>query len=605
MIAVALVGPGVVHAADPAPSWRLKVDPWVMELSAAEGRTEFLVFLTEQADLAGAADLRGKAAKGSWVVDRLREVAARTQAPLRRHLEAVGAEHRPFWVANMLWVRGDRALIEELARRADVAHLYANPKVALQAPVREEAPAEGAGPDGIEPNLVFVGVPDVYWNNGFTGQGVVVGIGDTGQKWDHEALRPQYRGWNGNQADHNYNWHDSIHSGGGSCGANSQEPCDDFDHGTHAIGISIGDDGGSNQIGMAPGAKWIGCRNMNVGFGTPASYTECFEFFMAPTDLAGNNPDPSLAADVINNSWTCPPSEGCVDPDELRTVVENVRAAGIVVVASAGNSGPSCSSLTDPPAIYDASLTVGATNNKGEIVGFSARGSVTVDGSGRTKPDITAPGQSIRSSVISGGYSWFSGTSMAGPHVAGLVALEISAQTCLKGNPTALEAHMEATTLQFDTLESCGGVPGNTFPNNTYGWGIIQAELPGAGLCDADLGGNGVGVAAVGFACRNVDSGQTLMQPLGGEPVWSCLDAGLTIAPGETVGQALLGEVDAAEVGGSVVGMSPLNGRCRNMTTGDQVPLTFAGETSWSCTDAGLAATVGDRVLQMVLGTAD
>ena len=138
---------------------------------------------------------------------------------------------------------------------------------------------------------------------------------------------------------HNYNWHDSIHSGGGSCGADSPAPCDDFGHGTHTMGTMVGDDGGTNKIGVAPRRKWIGCRNMDQGVGTPATYTECFQWFIAPTDLPNQNPDPSKAPHVINNSWGCPPSEGCTDPTVLQTVVENTRAAGIEVVVSAGNAG--------------------------------------------------------------------------------------------------------------------------------------------------------------------------------------------------------------------------------------------------------------------------
>ena len=141
-------------------------------------------------------------------------------------------------------------------------------------------------------------------------------------RWTHNALKPQYRGWNGSTADHNYNWHDSIHSGGGACGPNTQAPCDDNGHGTHTTGTTSGDDGAGNQIGVAPGAKWIGCRNMDQGNGTPATYTECFQFFIAPTDLNGQNPDPTLRPHVMNNSWGCPPSEGCA-PDTLRTIVEN------------------------------------------------------------------------------------------------------------------------------------------------------------------------------------------------------------------------------------------------------------------------------------------
>ena len=81
------------------------------------------------------------------------------------------------------------------------------------------------------------------------------------------------------------------------------------------MGTMVGDDGAGNQIGVAPGAKWIGCRNMNEGDGTPATYSECFQWFIAPTDLNNQFPNPTLAPHVINNSWGCPPSEGCTDPD--------------------------------------------------------------------------------------------------------------------------------------------------------------------------------------------------------------------------------------------------------------------------------------------------
>ncbi|MGV8039523.1 MAG: S8 family serine peptidase [Thermoanaerobaculaceae bacterium] len=186
------------------------------------------------------------------------------------------------------------------------------------------------------------------------------------------------------------------------------------------MGTMVGDDGGTNQIGMAPQAKWIGCRDMDGGVGTPASYADCFQFFMAPTDLTCQNPDTAKAPHVINNSWGCPPSEGCTDPNVLKTVVENTRAAGIVVVVSAGNSGSSCSTVSEPAAIYDASLTVGATTSTDSIASYSSRGPVTVDGSNRLKPDVSAPGSNIRSSVPGGGYEGgWSGTSMAGPHVAG------------------------------------------------------------------------------------------------------------------------------------------------------------------------------------------
>ena len=470
-----------------ASTWQAKVDPLVLEETQDGEETEFLVFLEDQAELHAASLLSTKEEKGHYVFEQLRAAAARSQGPLIRTLDQAGRSHRSFWIANMIWVEGDWGIVQQLANRADVAHLYANPWVALSLPETPEEPDSTTAPLGIEWNISHIGAPD-FWAAGFSGQGVVIAGQDTGYDWDHPALKDQYRGWMGLGVDHDYNWHDSIHSGGSSCGADSPEPCDDRNHGTHTMGTMVGDDGGSNQIGVAPGARWIGCRNMDNGNGTPTTYSECFEFFLAPTRVDGTDPDPGKAPHVINNSWICPPTEGCTDPNVLRTVVENTRAAGIVVVASAGNDGLQCSSINSPPAIYEASITVGATDSNDIIAGFSSRGGVNVDGSGRLKPNVTAPGVGIRSSVNGGGYqdNW-SGTSMAGPHVAGQVALLISADSALAGRTDALQACMEGTAIPLTTTQDCSGTSGDQIPNNTYGWGRIELSLPLALECAPGL----------------------------------------------------------------------------------------------------------------------
>jgi len=72
----------------------------------------------------------------------------------------------------------------------------------------------------------------------------------------------------------------AIHNAGiaNPCGSDTQAPCDDDSHGTATASLVVGDDGAGNQIGLAPGARWIACRNMDQGNGTPASYSECFQF---------------------------------------------------------------------------------------------------------------------------------------------------------------------------------------------------------------------------------------------------------------------------------------------------------------------------------------
>ncbi len=462
------------YSALPAVASAAIVDPVVLDAVRAAGEAEFLVVLHAQADTAAARQLASKEARGQWVSSTLRAVAEATQPPVLELLRHLGVPHRPYWIVNMIWVRGGEEVVKALAERPEVAKILPNPSVPLPRPIGEETEAP-ASPEGIEWGISKTGAPSV-WSLGYRGQNVVVAGQDTGYQWDHPALKSKYRGWNGTSANHNYNWHDAIHSGGGVCGADSPFPCDDDSHGTHTMGTMVGDDGAGNQIGMAPQAKWIGCRNMDRGNGTPATYAECFQWFIAPTDLNGNNPDPSKAPHVINNSWGCPPSEGCTDVQVLKTVVENTRNAGIVVVVSAGNSGSSCSSVSDPPAIYDASYSVGATSSSDTIASFSSRGPVTVDGSNRMKPDISAPGVGVRSSVPGGGYASFSGTSMAGPHVAGAVALLLSAVPGWIGQTDAVENRLNATASHAvtPTGQVCGGIADNVFPNNTYGHGRVD-----------------------------------------------------------------------------------------------------------------------------------
>ncbi|MCC7278099.1 MAG: S8 family serine peptidase [Chromatiaceae bacterium] len=473
-------------ALSPDHPWQAKIDPHLLAAPPSVP-IEFLLVLAEQADLGPAALLPTKLQKTTYVYETLRELAERTQGSLVQALTASGSRFRPFWVANMIWVQADTALLQRLAQRADVTRIIPNPQVRFQEPSRSPWLPRAKTATTIEWNLIKIAAPEL-WQKGIRGQGVVVGGQDTGYQWNHPALIRQYRGWDGATADHDYNWHDAIHSGNGICGHDAPAPCDDSRHGTHTMGTMVGDDGVGNQIGMAPAARWIGCRNMNEGLGSPASYAECYQWFIAPTDLGDNHPDPAMAPDVINNSWGCTPTEGCTDPEILRLVVQNVRAAGILTVHSAGNEGPQCSTVQEPAGIYEESFSIGATDADDEIADFSSRGPVTVDGSQRLKPNVTAPGVNIRSSVPGGGYEGgWSGTSMAAPHVAGLVALLLSAQPALKGQVDTLETLIESTSTSLTTAQNCGGVAGHAIPNNTYGWGRVDALAAYLGLAPASI----------------------------------------------------------------------------------------------------------------------
>ncbi|MGW8319145.1 MAG: S8 family serine peptidase [Candidatus Promineifilaceae bacterium] len=454
-------------------AWRESVDPQVLEEATGGGDVEFILLLSDQADLSPADKLATKKDKGAYAFRELRRVAAASQPAIISELRTRGASFRPYWIANMIWVRGEMSLLQAMAGRADVAFVHANTAIRADLP-RSDGATRQTVASGIEWNVLRIGA-DKVWAQGFLGQGIVIGGQDTGYEWDHPALKDHYRGWDGSAANHNYNWHDAIHSGGGICGPDSLEPCDDFGHGTHTMGIMVGDDGTSNQIGVAPAAEWIGCRNMDQGNGTPITYSECFQWFLAPTDLNDQNPDPAKAPHIIDNSWSCPPDEGCTQPDILQLVVANVRSAGILTVQSAGNTGPSCGSIDTPAAIYDDSFTVGATSSTDSVAAFSGRGPVTVDGSNRLKPDVVAPGVSVRSSYPGHSYVTLSGTSMAAPHVAGMAALVLSANPSLLGQVDQLEALIQESALPLPTTEDCGSVTGDQIPNNTTGYGRVDA----------------------------------------------------------------------------------------------------------------------------------
>jgi len=188
---------------------------------------------------------------------------------------------------------------------------------------------------------------------------------------------------------------------------------------------------------------------------------------------------------VINNSWYSDASEGTTNLLVFQTAVENLCAAGVVVVVSAGNEGSGCSTITSP-AIYAASFSVGATDSGDNIASFSSRGPVTVDGSNRLKPNVSAPGVNIRSSVPVNSYAGgWSGTSMAGPHVVGLVALLLSAHPELRGHVDTIEHIIESSAVPRTDSQSCGDIPGTDVPNNTYGWGRVDA-LAALNLCDSN-----------------------------------------------------------------------------------------------------------------------
>lgn len=468
-----------------APGWQSKISPWLInqykKTKMNENQQTVLIYLRDEANLSLLNQSAERAERIKAVFSALVETSEKSQAGLLQWLASEKITARSYYVSNMIAADGvTKAQLDAIAKRDDVMRVVGNPEIKNVMPSTTFRSFDE--PKGPGANIVRFGATRVWDEYKVRGENIVIGGQDTGVRWDHKALQPHYRGWNGSSADHSYSWHDSAHrsiGGSSSCGYNVSTPCDDHDHGTHTVGTIVGDDNQGNQIGVAPGAKWIACRNMDAGLGNPEMYTECFQWFLAPWPQNGDpvrDAKPEMAPHVINNSWGCPRSEGC-EGGEFERILTAMRAAGIFVVVSAGNEGSGCSTIKDGPAFHsDLVLSVGAVNHRNDsIASFSSRGPSTFDN--KVGPHVSAPGVDVRSAVRSGGYAEFgwSGTSMAGPHVVGLVALLWSADPSLIGKIGETEALIKDKSEAKTSSQSCGGVPGTARPNNTFGHGIANA----------------------------------------------------------------------------------------------------------------------------------
>jgi len=420
---------------------------WVVEMATA-------------ADLTAARRVTDRDDRVEAVRAALVQTASRSQAAVVELLEQRRVDYSSHWLVNELVFTGDAALAAALKDLPGVAGVRHERVYPLVEPVVRAAAPNALGPEwGIDK----IGAPAV-WAEGILGEGVVVANLDTGVDYTHPALIAQYRGNNDDGTfTHEYNFWDAT----GLC--LDDAPCDDAAHGTHTMGTMVGGDGpgpSTDDIGVAPGATWIAARGCEDFGCSESALLGAGEFLTAPWDAAGENPDPSLAPDIINNSWGGPPA----DPF-FAGVVEAWSAAGIIAVFSSGNEGPSCSTAGSPGDFADV-ISAGATDIDDVIGDFSSRGPTLDD---RVKPDLSAPGVDVVSSVPGGGYESFSGTSMAAPHVAGSIALMMSAEPGLVGDFDAIAGLLGDTAVDIVDL-SCGGDPSGD-PNNVYGDGRLDALL--------------------------------------------------------------------------------------------------------------------------------
>ncbi len=419
----------------------------------------FVIF-KDQADTSDLVNIKDRNQRLTEAYTRLVQHANESQAAIRKFFDSVGVEYTPYYLENAMEVRGGTLARLYLMTRPEVDRIIPSPHLRY-APPDQPAPGPISSVSGdVEWNIAMIGADKVWNEFGVRGKGIVVGQSDSGVDGNHPAIHDQYRGLTGGN---DYNWYDPWDG--------TTSPNDEGGHGTHTMGTILGKDG----IGVAPDAQWIGCVNLDRNLGNPAFYLDCMQFMLAPFPQNGDplkEGDPTKAVHVMNNSWGCPTLEGC-DANALKVAADNLRNAGIFVVASTGNDGPSCSTVEDPPSLYASVFSVGAIDRSGNLAFFSSRGPVTVDGSDRVKPDIVAPGVNVVSSTPEGTYASFEGTSMAGPHVVGVVALIWSADPDLIGNIDATEQLIIDTAQPYTGTKTPGCFTGDR-PSNAYGYGVVD-----------------------------------------------------------------------------------------------------------------------------------
>ena len=415
-----------------------------------------------------------RAERREFVVNELKDFAASTQYDLRRSLtemERNGLVTEPtvLWMANALYFDATKAAIQDLARRNDIEIIG----FAMEhnwIPDGEE-PQPASATREITQNITKVGA-DQVWELGYTGEGVVVAVIDTGVNYNHVDLADHL--WEGG-SDFPHHGYDVFN--------NDNDPMDDQGHGSHCAGTVCGDGSGPSQTGMAPDATLmcIKCLGSDGNGG-------------AQSISAGIQWAVEHGCDMFSMSLGIPNSS-VSERTLLRNTCVAALDAGVVAAIAAGNEGDSQGQYPIPnnvrvpgscpppymddiqgenPGDLSCSVCIGAVDYNDAAAYFTSHGPVTWTnttfadypynpGIGLIRPDVCAPGVNIKSIDYStnSGYTSMSGTSMATPCAAGCMALMLSKDINLM--PAEVCRILEETAVPLTSGKS-----------NTVGFGRIN-----------------------------------------------------------------------------------------------------------------------------------
>ncbi|MBN2852805.1 MAG: S8 family serine peptidase, partial [Clostridia bacterium] len=305
--------------------------------------------------------------------------------------------------------------------------------------VEKDNPQIEASGDEYTYGLKNLNVPQVWEDFKVKGQNVVIGIIDTGLAGNHPE------------------WKDSgkVIDCWTSLGyVSPSELTDNNGHGSHVAGTIAGGKLSGKHIGIAPECKLIIAKGI-ASKGTRASYLlDAMEYMIDPD----GNPNTNDYPRAVNCSW----HSGYGDQNPYYRMLETWLETGIIPCFSAGNSGPSASTITKPKEFPGVFATAAIDENR-KIAGFSSRGPAKYNGQDVRKPDWASPGVDVYSVKASGGYTTMSGTSMASPHTTGVVALMLSA------NPMLTVEDVR------EILKQSSDDAGDTGYDYTYGHGNLDA----------------------------------------------------------------------------------------------------------------------------------